>query len=58
MTGRPGFETGAPGSRTAAFLVAGAEKREILDLPSARLAAAGKMRLFADAAAAGGQLLK
>jgi hypothetical protein len=58
MTGRPGFETGAPGSRTAAFLVAGAEKREIRDLLSARLAAVGKMRLFADAAAAGGQLLK
>jgi len=48
-------------SRTAAFLVAGAEKREILarflqgdrDLPSARLAAVGKMRLFADAATTG-----
>jgi 6-phosphogluconolactonase len=47
-------------SRTVAFLVAGAEKREILarllqgdrDLPSARLAAVGKMRLFADTAAA------
>jgi len=53
MTGRPIFETGAAGSRTAAFLVAGAEKREILDFPSARLAAVGKMRLFADATAAG-----
>jgi 6-phosphogluconolactonase len=48
-------------SRTVAFLVAGAEKREILarllqgdrDLPSARLAAVGKMRLFADTAATG-----
>ena len=47
--------------RTVAVLVAGAEKREILphllqadrDLPSARLAAVGKMRLFADAAATG-----
>jgi hypothetical protein len=45
----------------AAFLVAGVEKREILvrlpesdcDLPSARLAAVGKMRLFADTAATG-----
>jgi hypothetical protein len=53
MTGRPVFETAALGSRTAAFLVAGAEKREIRGLPSARLAAVGKMRLFADAAAAG-----
>jgi hypothetical protein len=53
MTGRPIFETGAAGSRTAAFLVAGAEKREIRDFPSARLAAVGKMRLFADATAAG-----
>jgi 6-phosphogluconolactonase len=43
------------------WVVAGAEKRQILgrflqrdyDLPSARLAAAGKMRLFADAAAVG-----
>ena len=48
-------------SRTAAFLVAGAEKHEMLarlldgdgDLPAARLAAVGKMRLFADTAAAG-----
>jgi hypothetical protein len=53
MTGRPVFETAALGSRTAAFLVAGAEKHEIRGLPSARLAAVGKMRLFADAAAAG-----
>jgi hypothetical protein len=43
------------------LLVAWAEKREIFarvlagdrDLPSARLAPVGKMRLFADAAAAG-----
>jgi hypothetical protein len=53
MTGRPVFETEALGSRTAAFLVAGAEKREICDLPSARLAVTGKLRLFADVAAAG-----
>jgi hypothetical protein len=45
----------------AAFRVAGAEKRQILgclrqrdrDLPPARLAAVGKMRLFADTAAPG-----
>jgi hypothetical protein len=53
MTGGPVFETEALGGRTAAFLVAGTEKREIRDLPSARLAAIGKMRLFADAAAVG-----
>jgi hypothetical protein len=53
MTGRPVFETAVPGSRTAAFLVAGAETREICDLPSAGLAAVGRMRLFADAATAG-----
>jgi len=59
MTGRSVFETAALGSRTTAFLVAGAEKRKIRDLPSARLAAVGKMRLFADTAAAGrSQLLK
>jgi 6-phosphogluconolactonase/glucosamine-6-phosphate isomerase/deaminase len=48
-------------SRRATFLVAGAKKREILgllpevdcDLPSPRLAAVGKMRLFADTAATG-----
>jgi 6-phosphogluconolactonase len=48
-------------SGTAAFLVAGAEKHEMLarlrdgdrDLPAARLAAAGKMRLFADTAPVG-----
>jgi hypothetical protein len=53
MTGRPVFDTAVPGSRTAAFLVAGAETREICDLPSAGLAAIGKMRLFADTAAIG-----
>jgi hypothetical protein len=59
MTGGPVFETAARGSRTAAFVVAGAEKREIRGLPSPRLAAVGKMRLFADTAAAGrSQLLK
>ena len=59
MTGRPVFGTAVLGSRTAAFLVAGAEKRQIRDLRSARLAAVGKMRLFADTAAAGrSQLLK
>src|SRR5229473_3539732 len=48
-------------SRTAACLVAGSEKGEILarllegdrDLPSARLAAVGKMRSSADTAATG-----
>jgi 6-phosphogluconolactonase len=48
-------------SRQAAFLVAGAEKREILArfrrrdqaLPAARLTPVGTLRLFADAAAAG-----
>jgi 6-phosphogluconolactonase len=47
-------------SRYAAFLVAGAEKRDMLarlrrgdrELPAARLAAVGKMLLFADTAAA------
>jgi hypothetical protein len=59
MTGRSVFETAAPGSRTVAFLVAGVEKREIRNLPSPRLAVVGKMRLFADTAAAGrSQLLK
>jgi hypothetical protein len=67
MTGRPDIEmkilvTLAPdlGERHK-WVVAGAEKRQILgrflqrdcDLPSARLAAVGKMRLFADTAAAG-----
>jgi 6-phosphogluconolactonase len=51
-------------SRRVAFLVAGAEKRDILrrlragaaDLPASRLKPVGSLTIFADAAAAGGSL--